>query len=141
MPAGGENPGLSAAGQQRARELGRVVGDIDVVAGVDAIFATQYRSTQETVEPLAESLQVPVQVVDSEKIDGLTQMILKSYKGKIVLVVTDSTALPMLIREFQGSKRLAAIEEREHDNLYIVSIPWYGKVKTLQLKYGTPYVP
>jgi hypothetical protein len=24
----------------------------------------------------------------------------------------------------------------EYDNIYIVSIPWYGKVKTLRLHYG-----
>ena len=48
-----ENPGLSLAGQQRAEELARVLADVDVVAGVDAIFATQYRRTQETAEPLS----------------------------------------------------------------------------------------
>jgi len=137
--SGDENPGLSPAGQQRARELARVVSAVDVVAGVDAIFATQYRSTQETAEPLADELQIPVQVVDSQNVRGLTQMILKEYKGKIVLVITDSEILPRLIRKFHGSKRLAPIAEQEHDNLYILSIPWYGKVKTLQLKYGTPY--
>jgi len=135
----GENPGLNPAGQQRARELARVVGTIDIVGGVDAIFATQYRSTQETAEPLAEIMQIPVQVVDSNNVRGLAQMILKEYKGKIVLVITDEEALPRLIRKFHGSKRLAPITEYEHDNLYLVSIPWYGKVKTLQLKYGVPY--
>ena len=141
VSSGTENPGLSPAGQLRARELARAVGGIDVIAGVDAIFATQYRSTQETAEPLAEALQIPVQVVDSKNIAGLTHMILKEYKGKIVLVITDSEALPQVIREFHGSKRLAPIAEREHDNLYLLSIPWYGKVKTLQLKYGAPYRP
>ena len=135
------NPGLSPAGRQRARELARVVDRIDVVAGIDAIFATQYRSTQETAEPLKENLQIPVQVVDSQNVRGLTDMILEEYKGKIVLVISDTEAIPRLIRKFQGSKKLAPIAPDEHDNLFIVSIPWYGKVKTLQLKYGTPYRP
>ena len=135
------NPGLSPAGRARAAELARVVGAIDVVAGVDAIFATQYRSTQETAEPLADLLQVPVQVVDSNNVDGLEQMILKEYKGKIVLVVSDREAIPALIEAFHGSKRLPPMADAEHDNLYIVSIPWYGKVKTLHLKFGTPYRP
>jgi len=139
--ASDSNPGLSAAGQARARELARVLGDIDVIAGVDAIFATQFRSTQETAEPLAEQLQVPVQVVDSKNIDGLEQMILKEYKGKIVLVISDREAMPALIEAFHGSKRLPPMVDGEHDNLYIVSIPWYGKVKTLRLKYGAPYLP
>jgi broad specificity phosphatase PhoE len=130
------NPGLSAAGRRRADELARVLADVDVVAGVDAIFATEYRKSQETAEPLAKKLQLPVQVVEASNIRGLADMILQQYKGKIVLVITDSEALPQLIRRFHGSKKLPPMAEDEHDNLYIVSIPWYGKVKTLRLKFG-----
>ncbi len=99
------------------------------------------RSTQETAEPLAERLQLPVQVVDSGNVDGLEQMILQEYKGKIVLVISDREAIPALIEAFHGSKRLPPMVDGEHDNLYIVSIPWYGKVKTLRLKFGAPYRP
>lgn len=141
MPGDDANPGLNPAGQRRARELARVLSDVDVVAGVDAIFATQYRNSQETAEPLAQKLQLPVQVVDASNVRGLADMILREYKGKIVLVITDSDALPQLIRRFQGSKKLPPIADNEHDNLYIVSIPWYGKVKTLRLKFGVPYMP
>ena len=35
---------------------------------------------------------------------------------------------------------MPSIAEDEYDNLYIVTIPWFGKVKTLRLKYGAPYV-
>lgn len=137
----GSNSGLSAAGQARAEELARVLGDADVVAGVDAIFATQYRYTQETAEPLARRLRLPVQVVDITDVKGLLKRILREYKGRIVLVVTHSEPLPVLIRRLQGSKKVPPLAATEHDNLYIVSIPWYGKVKTLRLKYGKPYVP
>jgi broad specificity phosphatase PhoE len=137
---GGDNPGLSPAGQARAEELARVLADVDVVAGVDAIFATQYRYTQETVDPLAHRLHLPVQVVDVNDVNGLLDRILKDYKGKVVLVVTHTEPLPVLIRELHGSKKLPDMGENEYDNLYIVSIPWYGKVKTLRLKYGAPYV-
>lgn len=136
-----ENPGLSSAGRRRAEELARIVGDIDVVAGVDAIFATQYRATQETVEPLSKRLQLPVQVVDTGNVRGLTDLILREYKGRIVLVVTDREAMPLLIENFHGSKKVPEMGEAEHDNLYIVSIPWYGRVKTLRVKFGVHYVP
>ena len=41
---------LSAAGQARAQEIARMFGD----AGINAIYATQYQRTQETVKPLSE---------------------------------------------------------------------------------------
>jgi len=135
------NPGLSSSGQRRATELARVLGDVDVVAGVDAIFATQFRSTQETAEPLSKRLDVPVQGMDATRVVARAELILAEYKGKIILVVTDRDALPLLIREFHGSKKVPPIADDEHDNLYIVSIPWYGKVKTLRLRYGRPFVP
>jgi 2,3-bisphosphoglycerate-dependent phosphoglycerate mutase len=134
------NPGLNGAGQRRAEELVRVIGDVNVVASVDAIFATQFRNTQETAEPLAKSLQMPVQVIDADNVRGLTDLILQEYKGDIVLVITNRKALPQLIQRFHGSKNLPEIEDSEYDNLFIVSIPWYGKVKTLRLKYGAPFV-
>lgn len=137
----GENPGLSPAGIARAEELARVLGDADVVAGVDAIFATQYRLTQETAAPLARRLDLRVQVTDVAEIEDLLDKILTDYKGKVVLVVTHTEPLPVLIRELHGSKKVPPIAADEHDNLYIVSIPWYGKVKTLRLKYGAPYLP
>jgi broad specificity phosphatase PhoE len=141
-PAGdGDNPGLSAAGQVRAEELARVLGDIDVVAGVDAIFATQFRMTQETADPLARRLRLPVQVMDVSDVNGLLDKILTDYKGKVVLVVSHTEPLPVMIRELHGSKRVPAMAADEYDNLYIVSIPWYGKVKTLRLKYGDPFQP
>jgi 2,3-bisphosphoglycerate-dependent phosphoglycerate mutase len=137
----GENPGLAPAGQARAEELARVLGDVDVIAGVDAIFATQYRHTQETADPLARRLRLPVQTVDVSDVKGLLRRILKDYKGKVVLVITHAEAMAPLIRELHGSKRVPPIVDDEYDNLYIVSIPWYGKVKTLRLKYGAPYLP
>ena len=135
------NPGLSLSGQQRAQELSRLLMEVDIVAGVDAIFATQYRRTQETAEPLSKRLGVPVRTAAPNDIQGLTEQILKEYKGKIVLVITHSGAIPKLIQELHGSNKLAAIEDNEYDNMYVVSIPWFGKVKTLRFRYGRPYVP
>lgn len=137
----GENSGLSAAGHARAAELARVLGDADVVASVDGIFASRYRYTQETAEPLAQRLGLPVRIVDFTDVKGLLKGILHEYKGKVILIVTHREPIPVLIRRLHGSKKVPPIADTEHDNLYIVSMPWYGKVKTLRLKYGAPYVP
>src|SRR3989454_12655624 len=49
------DPDLSPAGQTRAQELVRMFGD----AGINAIYATQYKRTQQTVKPLADKLGLP----------------------------------------------------------------------------------
>jgi broad specificity phosphatase PhoE len=136
------DPGLSPQGQVRARELSRVIGDVDVVAGVDAIFVLPLRRSLETSVPLATLNDAPVHTIDApDDVEALVLRILDEYKGKIVLVITEPEIIRPLIAEMHGSKKLPDMAGREHDNLYIVSIPWFGKVKTLRLRYGAPYNP
>ena len=134
--------GLNARGQERARELARVLTDVDVVAGVDAIFVLPLKRSKETGIPLASLNNAPVHTIDDpEDVEALVLRILDEYKGKIVLVVTEPDIIQPLIAEMHGSKKLPEMADKEHDNLYIVSIPWFGKVKTLRLRYGLPYRP
>lgn len=137
----GDEPGLSPAGAVRAEELSRVLGDVDVVQGLDAILVAPDRASRETAAPLARRLNLPVLDVDTGDPDALAKRILKEWKGQIVLVVAEPAVIPALIPEFQGSKKVPPLADTEYDNLYVVSIPWYGKVKTLRLRYGARYLP
>jgi broad specificity phosphatase PhoE len=137
----GEDPGLSAAGRQRAEELARQLADADVVAGVDAVYSTPFRRTLETAHAVADRLDLPVHEYAPDDNDAVLDAILKTYKGKIILVVGHSNTVPTLIADVGASKKVPAIDEDEYDNLYVVSIPWYGKTKTIRLRYGEPYRP
>jgi 2,3-bisphosphoglycerate-dependent phosphoglycerate mutase len=111
----GDNPGLSDAGRRRVAELTRQLVDADVVAGIDAIYAADRETVLETI--------------------------LKKHKGKIILVIAHSDTLPELIANLGASKKVPPIDEMEYDNIYIISIPWFGKTKTIRLRFGEPYVP
>lgn len=137
----GDDPGLSEAGRERVAELTRQLVDADVVAGVDAIYVTQYRRTQETAQPLADALDLPVSRYDAADTEAVLETILKQHKGKIILVVAHSNTVPVLIANLGASKKVPAIAEDEFDNIYIISIPWFGKTKTIRLRYGEPYSP
>ena len=128
-PGLGADLGLSAQGAIRAEELSRVLADVDVVQGIDAILVGAGRASRETAQPLARRQNLPVQEVDTASPSGLARRILKDYKGQILLVVAEAEAIPVMIPQFQGSKKLPAMADAEYDNLYLVSIPWYGKVK------------
>ncbi len=137
----GDNPGLSDAGRRRVAELTRQLVDADVVAGIDAIYATPFRRTQETAQPLAEALDVPINSYDAADRETVLETILKEHKGKIILVVGHSDTLPELIANLGASKRVPPIDELEYDNIYIISIPWFGKTKTIRMRFGDPYRP
>ena len=135
-----DDPLLSLAGQQRAVELARQLVDADVVAGIDAIYATPYRRTVDTAQPLADALGLPITSYDAADTETIMEQIVRKHKGKIVLVVGHSNTLPALIGNMGASKKVPLIDEYEYDNIYIVSIPWFGKTKTIRLRYGEPYV-
>jgi 2,3-bisphosphoglycerate-dependent phosphoglycerate mutase len=139
LPA--DNPSLSEAGKNRAVELARQLVDADVVAGVDAIYSTSYRRTEETVQPVATALGLPITSYDASNTETIMDEIVKLHKGKIVLVVGHSNTVPALIGNMGASKKVPEIKENEYDNIYVVSIPWFGKTKTIRLRYGAPYVP
>jgi len=66
--------------------------------------------------------------------------IVRDHKGQIILVVGHSNTVPALIGNMGASKNVPDIAENEYDNIYIVSVPWFGKTKTIRLRYGAPYV-
>jgi len=137
------DPALSIVGQQRAELLADALADIDVVAGVDAIYASEFRRTQQTAAPIARRLGLDVQIRDPYQIEEFMADVLDEHKGEIVLVVTHADVLAPLVEELHGSKNIPAMDDIGDDNIYIVSIPWFGKVKTLRLHYGMslPHVP
>ncbi len=133
------DPGLSDAGRKRVAELTRQLVDADVVAGIDAIYATPFRRAQETVRPLADALDLPINTYDAADTEAVLEAILKNHKGRIILLVGHSNTIPELIANLGASKLVPPIAENEYDNIYIVSIPWFGKTKTIRLRYGDPY--
>jgi phosphohistidine phosphatase SixA len=135
----GDDPGLSDAGWRRTAELTRQLVDADVVAGIDAIYATSFRRAQETGKPLAEALNLPINSYDEADRESVLETILSNHKGKIILVIGHSDTLPELIANLGASKKVPPINEFEYDNIYIISIPWFGKTKTIRLRFGTPY--
>lgn len=134
-----EDPPLTAAGRARAAELTRQLVDADVVAGIDAIYASPFKRTRQTAEPLSAQLGIPINSYDPDDNEAVLADILDKYKGKIILVVAHSDTVPSLIADLGASKKVPPIAENEYDNIYIISIPWFGKTKTIRLRYGDPY--
>lgn len=137
-----DNPGLSPEGQARAHDLARQLVDADVVAGIDAIYSTPFRRTMETAQPIADALGLEINTYDYDpESDGeaVVDSMVRAHKGKIILVVGHSNTLPAMIADLGASKKVPPIAENEYDNLYLISIPWFGKTKTIRLRYGAPY--
>jgi len=132
---------LNATGLARAELLAEFLREVDVVASVDAIYVSPLKQTQQTAAPIAKGLGLEIEVADPYDVVGFMKNVLVDHKREIVLVVTHSDIIAPLVEELHGSKNIAEIAADEYDQLFIVTIPWWGKVKTLQLRYGVGWEP
>ena len=130
------NSGLSSQGMERANSLASALSSVDVVSGVDAIYATSYRATQETAQPISRLLDLPINIVDQDIAENFIESIKNDHPGQIVLIISHPENLSKLVVELQGSKNINLDSLNGNDQIFIVTVPWFGKVKTLQLTYG-----
>src|SRR5437588_8467059 len=122
---------LSPAGQARAQELARMFGD----AGINAIYATQYKRTQETVKPLADKLGLRINVVNSKNTNDLLAQIRAQNSGQTVFIAGHNNSVPEIIAAL-GGPQYPIIPESEYDNLFVVTVYRTGKAKVVKMKYG-----
>jgi 2,3-bisphosphoglycerate-dependent phosphoglycerate mutase len=125
------DPDLSPAGQARALELIRVLGN----SRIQATYASQYKRTQQTVAPLANRLQLPIVAVDAKQSQEFVRRVLTDNRGQTVFVAGHNNTVPEIINLLSG-ENLPLIPESEFDNLYIVTVYRFGKAQVVHLKYG-----
>jgi phosphohistidine phosphatase SixA len=113
-PVTGADPDLSAAGHARASSLAAMLKD----AGITAIFATQYKRTQQTAAPLATALGVAILTIPSTDTEGLVAKV-KAAPGN-VLIVGHSNTVPEVIKGL-GIDTPPPVAETDFDNLFIVT--------------------
>jgi broad specificity phosphatase PhoE len=127
----GDDPGLTLVGRERATRLAHVLSE----GGVDAIYASQFRRTQETAEPVASSVGLEVEIVDARDIEGLANRLRSDHTGETVLVVSHSNIIPEVIRALGADA--GDIPEEEYDDLFVVLLSGAtGDASAVHLNYG-----
>jgi len=126
-----QDPDLSPEGFERAQEIARMFGE----AGINAIYATQYKRTQETVKPLADRTGVAVKLLQANQTDELLKQLQTTNRGQTVFIAGHNNTVPAIVSTLSG-ETYPTIPESEFDNLYIVTIYRFGKAKVVKLKYG-----
>jgi broad specificity phosphatase PhoE len=123
------DPDLSMEGYRRASELARVLADADI----ERIFSSDFIRTRETASPLAEALDLRIELYDPRDLYTLAEQLKKD--GGRHLVVGHSNTTPALVEILGGDPGSPIIEEYEYDRLYVVSFTG-NEVITVLLRYG-----
>jgi broad specificity phosphatase PhoE len=127
---------LSEAGQTRAKELNRVLGETHI----DSIFSTNTPRTKHTAQVLADAQGLPVVLYDSE--DQVINRVLKNCRGKRVVIVAHSNTVSKLIQKCgctPPSSINPNIPDTQFDNLFLVVLEKNKSIKkceVLHMKYG-----
>ena len=126
------DPDLTPAGEARAQEIARIFAN----TGINAIYATHYKRTQQTAKPLSEKIGVNVTVLDASQVEELTNRLQTNHRGQTVFVAGHNNTVPAIVNALSG-ENISVIPESEYDNLFIVTVYRFGKAKVLKMKYGT----
>ena len=109
------DPLLSAAGEARAARLATMLAD----AGVKAIFATEFRRTQDTGKPLAAKLGLTVQQMPGRDGAALVAKLKAEHAKDVVLVIGHSNTVPEVIKAFGGPA--VKMADDEYNAIYVLA--------------------
>lgn len=127
------DPGLSVDGRERAARLATMLSQARPVRGLDAIFASELRRTQQTAAPISEQLALPVNVIPSATWGSLASTIKREHRGEYVLATGHASTVPLLVEALSGEK--VSIREDEFDTMFIVFVPQLSKPKVVRIRY------
>ena len=129
----GNDQPLSPAGEARALELAHVLEK----AGIDAIFATTYQRTQQTVGPTAIAYNLIPHIIADLDNEQLVNVIRNDFEGQEVLVAGHSHTLAPIM-QLLGISEPPALDGDEYDNLFIISVQFAYPQRTWvrHLQYG-----
>jgi broad specificity phosphatase PhoE len=116
-----DDPGLSEAGQARARALAEALAD----AGVSAVITTELLRTRETAEPLARARGLTPEVVRTVtgSVPAHAQAVaaaVKKHAGGVVLIVGHSNTVPAIVASL-GGPQVPAICDTSFSNLFVLT--------------------
>lgn len=125
------DPALIPAGQRRAAELARVLVGVPVTA----IFASEFKRTQETVAPLAAQAGLTTVVVPAGKLDALIAALQALPPGSRAVVASHSNLVHLIVERLSGVK-IPMLTDLDYDRLAVVTVSDGGKGEVVVLRYG-----
>lgn len=129
-----EDPPLAAEGVRRADRLAQMFGEVKAGNGLDAIYVSDTKRAQQTAAPLVSRLGSTPVSYPAADVDGTVRKVLRDHRGGRALIVGHSNTIPAMIQRLSG-QTVPAIPEEEYDDIYVVTVPSFGRSSVLRLKY------
>ncbi|MFM8913066.1 MAG: SixA phosphatase family protein [Flammeovirgaceae bacterium] len=127
---GSKNPELSEAGKKRATLL----ADMFSRTKIDAIYSTNFKRTENTVQPLAAKHSLSITHYDGAKPSEVDEMVTK-WKGGTIVICGHSNTTPAIINRLIGAEDHKTFDDTDYGNLVIVTLATGAAAKVTWLRY------
>ena len=108
-----KDPDLSDLGRARAEFLATMLKDV----GITAIYATEFKRTQQTAAPLSRALNLKTTIVPAKETEAL---VAKFNQGTgNVLIIGHSNTIPEILKAL-GVTATQLVDEADYDNLFVL---------------------
>lgn len=124
-----EDPGLTAAGEERARRLAALLA----ASRVTHLFATEFARTQRTLQPLADLASLEVRQVRGTAPGELLRALAGLPRGAVAVVAGHSNTVPGLLAKLTAGAAVVTIGEDQHDRLFVIT-QWGEAASALALE-------
>lgn len=136
-PEAGDDPALSERGERRAAEVARFGARLRP----SAVYATQFRRTRATVEPLAKTAGLAVSVLPAADVAAVAAACQALEDGSTAVVCGHSNTVPKIVAALGGELRDLDAKGNLPDSSYtrvaLVVLPpkgVHGAVQTLEFE-------
>ncbi|PKV63248.1 SixA phosphatase family protein [Pontibacter ramchanderi] len=116
--ASNEDPELTEAGHARAEALRALLEGQEI----DALYATKYMRTGQTLYPLASERNLEVVQYEGHDFEGLKARILQEHRGQTVVVAGHSNTLLPIIEAFGATKPFEEIADSQYRYLFKLTV-------------------
>lgn len=127
---GSVDPELTEIGEARAIQLDFVLSDITV----DALYATEFLRTIETLKPIAARRSIPVQTYRHRE-NASVQKMLEDIRGKTAVISGHSNTIPELVNRIIGEEKYTMIPDNIHSKLFMIVLEGDKVLKCDVLNY------
>lgn len=117
-----QDPGLTPAGAQRAEALRALLEGQQV----DALYATKYIRTKNTLQPLADARQLELRVYEAHDFEHLRTLILEQHQGETVVIAGHSNTILPIIEAFGATPPVTEIPDSIYGQLFKLVVPVSG---------------
>jgi broad specificity phosphatase PhoE len=129
---GTPDPPLTDVGKARADLLASMLAR----ENISAIYSTPYKRTRATVQPIATRLEKEVIEYDPRRpFAELLEDLLQKHNGGTVLICGHSNTIPGMVNELVGSEDFEQLDEKDYDNLYVVTATKVGVGRAVNLVF------